>query len=84
MVETSLYETAIWTQASDYAITAVDRSPVRRRARHEMLTPTANRYRCGDNKWVVFNMLDAKAFGGAGGFHAGADPAASGEGFVNA
>ena len=62
VVETSLYETAIWTQASDYAITAVDRSPVRRRARHEMLTPTANRYRCGDNKWVVFNMLDGGAW----------------------
>ena len=62
VVETSLYETAIWTQASDYAITAVDRAPVRRRARHEMLTPTANRYPCGDNKWVVFNMMDGGAF----------------------
>ncbi len=62
VVETSLYETAIWTQASDFAVTAVDTAPVRRRARHEMLTPTANRYRCGDNKWVVFNMLDAGAW----------------------
>ena len=62
VVETSLYETAVWTQSSDYGVTVVDQAPVRRRARHEMLTPTANRYRCGDNKWVVFNMLDAKAF----------------------
>ncbi len=62
VVETSLYQTAIWTQASDYAVTAVDTAPVRRRSRHELLTPTANRYRCGDNKWVVFNMLDGGAW----------------------
>jgi len=55
-VETSLYETAVWTQASDYGVTAVDKAPVRQRARHEMLLPTANRYPCGDGKWLVFNM----------------------------
>jgi len=55
VVETSLFETAIWTQASDFAVTAVDRAPVRRRARHEMITPTANRYPCGDGRWIVFN-----------------------------
>ncbi len=55
-VETSLFETAVWTQATDYSVTAIDQSPVRKRARHEMLTPTANRYPCGDGKWVVFNM----------------------------
>lgn len=57
VVETSLYETAVWTQASDYAVTAVDHAPVRRRARKEMLAITANRFPCGDGKWVVFNML---------------------------
>ncbi len=62
VVETSLYETAVWTQASDYGVTAVDRAPVRRRARHEMLTPTANRYPCGDGKWVVFNMPEESAW----------------------
>ena len=55
VVETSLFETAVWTQATDYCVTAVDRAPVRRRARHEMLTPTANRYPCGDGRWVVLN-----------------------------
>ena len=34
-VETSLYETAVWTQASDYAVTAVDNAPLRKRARNE-------------------------------------------------
>ncbi len=56
VVETSLYETAVWTQASDYAITAVDRAPLRQRARQNMIVPTANRYPCGDGKWVVLNM----------------------------
>lgn len=62
VVETSLFETAVWTQASDFAVTAVDTAPVRRRARHEMLSPTANRYPCGDGKWVVFNMPEAAAW----------------------
>jgi crotonobetainyl-CoA:carnitine CoA-transferase CaiB-like acyl-CoA transferase len=62
VVETSLFETAIWTQASDFGTTAIDRAPVRRRSRHQLLSPTANRYPCGDGKWVVLNMLDDGAF----------------------
>ena len=62
VVETSLYEAAVWTQASDYAVTAVDHAPVRRRARHEMIAPMANRYPCGDGRWVVFNMPDEAAW----------------------
>ncbi len=58
VVETSLFEAAIWTQASDFAVTAVDHAPVRRRARHEMISPLSNRYPCGDGRWVVFNMPD--------------------------
>ena len=57
VVETSLYGTAVWTQASDYAVTAVDHAPVRRRARKELLTITGNRFPCGDGNWVVLNML---------------------------
>jgi len=62
VVETSLYETAVWTQASDFAVSAVDRAPVRRRPRHQMIVPTANRYPCGDGKWVVLNMPEAAAW----------------------
>lgn len=61
-VETSLYETAVWTQASDYAVTAIDHAPVRKRARKQMLAITANRFPCGDGKWVVFNMLPDTAY----------------------
>lgn len=62
VVETSLYETAIWTQASDYAITAVDRAPVRRRTRQDQILVTNNRYCCGDGRWVVFTMPLEKAW----------------------
>jgi len=61
-VETSLYETAVWTQATDYAVSANDLAPVRKRARKEMLAITANRFPCGDGKWVVFNMMPDPAF----------------------
>lgn len=62
VVETSLFETAVWTQATDYGVTAVDRAPVRRRSRHQLLSPTANRYPCGDGKWVVLNMPEESAW----------------------
>lgn len=62
VVETSLYETAIWTQATDFGVTAVDQAPVRRRSRHQQLTPAANRYPCGDGKWVVLNTLGSNGF----------------------
>jgi|TARA_Y100001933_G_scaffold105143_1_gene105685 crotonobetainyl-CoA:carnitine CoA-transferase CaiB-like acyl-CoA transferase len=62
VVETSLFETAIWTQATDFGVTAVDRAPVRRRSRHNQLTPAANRYPCGDGKWIVLNTLGPNAF----------------------
>ena len=62
VVETSLYETAVWTQATDFSVTAIDHTPVRRRARKEMLAITANRFPCGDGKWVVFNMMPDAAY----------------------
>ena len=62
VVSTSLYETAVWTQAPDFATTVVDHAPVRRRARNQLLTPTANRYPCGDGKWIVINMPEASAW----------------------
>lgn len=60
VVETSLYEAAVWTQATDYAVTTMDHAPVRQRARQELFLPTANRYPCGDGKWVVFNMPETR------------------------
>lgn len=63
VVETSLYETAVWTQASDYAIAAVDRAPLRRRTRHEQILISANRFPCGDGHWITLNNMDPADFG---------------------
>jgi crotonobetainyl-CoA:carnitine CoA-transferase CaiB-like acyl-CoA transferase len=60
VVETSLYEAAVWTQATDYAVTTMDHAPVRQRSREQLFLPTANRYPCGDGKWVVFNMPETR------------------------
>lgn len=62
VVETSLFETAVWTQATDFATTAVDQAPVRRRRRQQMLSITANRYPCGDGKWIVLNNPEPSAW----------------------
>jgi crotonobetainyl-CoA:carnitine CoA-transferase CaiB-like acyl-CoA transferase len=61
-IETSLFETAVWTLATDYGVTAVDQSPVRRRSRQQQIVATANRYPCGDGNWVVFNMPEEAAW----------------------
>lgn len=56
VVETSLFETAVWTQATDYATTLIDEAPLRRRRRNEMLSATSNRFPCKDGKWIALNM----------------------------
>lgn len=56
IVETSLYETAVWTQASDFATAAVDRAPLRKRARNEQIVVTTNRFACADGRWLVVHM----------------------------
>lgn len=62
VVETSLFETAVWTQATDFGTTAVDAAPVRRRARRNLLAITANRFPCGDGQWLVLNNPEPKAW----------------------
>lgn len=62
VVETSLFETAVWTQATDFGTTAVDAAPVRRRARRNLLAITANRFPCGDGQWLVLNNPEPHAW----------------------
>ena len=62
VVETSLYETAVWTQATDYSVTAIDGRALRPRARPNLIIATANRYPCGDGRWVVLNMPEDSAW----------------------
>ncbi len=63
VIETSLLETAVWTQATDYAATLVDRAPLRKRDRYEVLAVTSNRYPCRDGKWLMVNMPEPKWWG---------------------
>ena len=43
-------------------VTAMDKVPLRQRTRENMIIPTANRYPCGDGKWVVLNMPQDSAW----------------------
>ncbi len=56
VVETSLYETAVWTQATDYSVTLQDKAVFRPRDRDHQVIATANRFPCGDGNWIVLNM----------------------------
>ena len=62
VVETSLYASAVWTLASDLAITAIDRRPLRPRSRQQAVVATINRFRCGDGRWLVVNMPQQSAW----------------------
>lgn len=62
VVETSLYHTAVWTQATDYSVTAIDHRQLRPRARNQQIIATANRFPCGDGRWIVLNMPEESAW----------------------
>jgi len=56
IADVSLFATAVWTLASDYAAVLVDERQPSKRARHELISPLANRFPCGDGRWIVLNM----------------------------
>ena len=56
VAEVSLFATAVWTLASDYAAVLADGKQPTKRARHELISPLANRFPCGDGRWIVLNM----------------------------
>lgn len=62
VVETSLYGTAVWTQACDYSVSVIDQAPLRPRGRTQQILATANRYRCGDGRWLVINMPEERSW----------------------
>jgi len=55
-VDASLFGTAVWTMATDYAAAVIDRRNPSKRDRRHLITPLANRFRCADDRWVVVNM----------------------------
>jgi crotonobetainyl-CoA:carnitine CoA-transferase CaiB-like acyl-CoA transferase len=56
VVDVSLLGVAAWTMATDLAAALVDGRPLSKRDRHHVLTPLANRFRCGDDRWLMLNM----------------------------
>ena len=60
VVDVSLLATAAWTMASDLSAVLVDgRQPTKRDRRH-LITPLANRFPCGDGRWIVLNMPEPR------------------------
>lgn len=60
VVDVSLLATAAWTMASDLSAVLIDgRQPTKRDRRH-LITPLANRFRCGDDRWIILNMPEPR------------------------
>ena len=56
VVDASLFGMAAWTMATDVAPALVDgRQPSRRDRRH-LISALANRFCCGDDRWIILNM----------------------------
>ena len=60
VTEVSLLHAAAWTMNSDLAAPLVDGIQPRLRDRHHLFSPLANRYPCGDGRWVVLNMPEPR------------------------
>jgi crotonobetainyl-CoA:carnitine CoA-transferase CaiB-like acyl-CoA transferase len=55
-VDASLLGTAAWTMATDLSAVLIDGREPTRRDRHHLISPLANRFVCGDGRWIVLTM----------------------------
>ncbi len=60
VVDVSLLGTAAWTMATDLSAPLIDGRPPSKRDRHHVITPLANRFPCGDGRWIVLNMPEPR------------------------
>jgi crotonobetainyl-CoA:carnitine CoA-transferase CaiB-like acyl-CoA transferase len=60
VAEVSLLHTAAWTMNSDLAAPLVDGKQPSSRDRFHLFAPLANRYPCGDGRWIVLNMPETR------------------------
>lgn len=56
IVDVNLLATAAWTMGSDLAAVLVDGRQPSKRDRHHLITPLANRFKCKEDRWIIFNM----------------------------
>src|SRR3954469_2989743 len=55
-VDASLMGTAAWTMATDLSAVLIDGREPTKRDRHHLISPLANRFRCGDGRWILLTM----------------------------
>ena len=75
VIETSLFETAVWTQSTDFGVVAVDKAPVRRRSAITSWVPsrtdTLRRWQVGGNQpagsWQLRALRQGARQGGLAG-----------------
>ncbi len=60
VVDVSLLATAAWTMATDLAAVLIDGRQPGKRDRRNVITPLANRFRCGDDRWLILNMPEPR------------------------
>lgn len=58
-VGAGLLGTAAWTMASDLSSVLVDGQEPTRRDRHHLTSALANRFQCGDGRWILLAMPEA-------------------------
>jgi crotonobetainyl-CoA:carnitine CoA-transferase CaiB-like acyl-CoA transferase len=59
VVDASLMGTAAWTMATDLSASLVDGRQGSKRDRRHLISALGNRFRCGDDRWIILNMPEA-------------------------
>jgi crotonobetainyl-CoA:carnitine CoA-transferase CaiB-like acyl-CoA transferase len=59
VVDASLMGTAAWTMATDLSASLVDGRQASKRNRRHLISALGNRFRCGDDRWIILNMPEA-------------------------
>ncbi len=60
VVDVSLLATAAWTMATDLSAVLIDGRQPRKRDRHHAIAALANRFLCGDDRWIILNMPEPR------------------------
>src|SRR5207237_9480444 len=49
-----------WTMPTDLSAILIDGRAPTKRDRHHAIAPLANRFRCGDDRWILLNMPELR------------------------
>jgi crotonobetainyl-CoA:carnitine CoA-transferase CaiB-like acyl-CoA transferase len=59
-VDASLLGTAVWTMSTDLSAVLIDGREPTKRDRFHLISPLANRFLCGDGRWIVLTMPEVR------------------------